>query len=149
MILYHRGLIRTREALMLEHWTTDKAAGHLGLLLATIALIALPACQKKASESRSADEIYTQRCARCHGTEGRGDGPAAASLGARPRDFTAPTWQAGRDDRRIAKAIVEGGEAVGVSALMPPHPDLRDRSIELVAHIRALGTPMSATPTTR
>jgi|GEM_PF-598123 cytochrome c oxidase cbb3-type subunit 2 len=32
--------------------------------------------------------IYAQRCAVCHGPDGRGNGPAAPSLIPRPRDFT-------------------------------------------------------------
>jgi cytochrome c553 len=33
-------------------------------------------------------QIYIQRCAVCHGPDGRGNGPAAPSLIPRPRDFT-------------------------------------------------------------
>jgi mono/diheme cytochrome c family protein len=32
--------------------------------------------------------IYTARCAMCHGSDGKGDGPYAALLSPRPRDFT-------------------------------------------------------------
>ncbi|MGQ0551060.1 MAG: c-type cytochrome, partial [Armatimonadota bacterium] len=32
--------------------------------------------------------VYAQRCAVCHGPDGRGNGPAAPSLIPRPRDFT-------------------------------------------------------------
>jgi mono/diheme cytochrome c family protein len=32
--------------------------------------------------------LYRERCATCHGAEGRGDGPAAGLLSPRPRDFT-------------------------------------------------------------
>src|SRR5262249_8371441 len=32
--------------------------------------------------------VYAQRCAVCHGPDGRGNGPAAPSLVPRPRDFT-------------------------------------------------------------
>lgn len=32
--------------------------------------------------------VYAQRCAVCHGPDGRGNGPAAPSLAPRPRDFT-------------------------------------------------------------
>lgn len=33
-------------------------------------------------------ELYAKHCAGCHGDEGRGNGPAAAFLSIRPRDFT-------------------------------------------------------------
>lgn len=32
--------------------------------------------------------IYEKKCALCHGTEGKGDGPGAAHLDPKPRDFT-------------------------------------------------------------
>ncbi|HXX62388.1 MAG TPA: c-type cytochrome, partial [Bacteroidota bacterium] len=34
-------------------------------------------------------EIYNAKCVECHGRDGKGDGPAAAILSPRPRDFTA------------------------------------------------------------
>jgi copper resistance protein D len=34
--------------------------------------------------------LYTKNCALCHGTNGKGDGPAAAALPIRPADLTAP-----------------------------------------------------------
>ncbi|MFQ5615979.1 MAG: c-type cytochrome [Anaerolineales bacterium] len=34
------------------------------------------------------EQIYRERCAICHGPDGRGDGAAAASMIPRPRDFT-------------------------------------------------------------
>ena len=34
--------------------------------------------------------LYAENCALCHGVDGKGDGPAAASLTVRPADLTAP-----------------------------------------------------------
>jgi cytochrome c oxidase cbb3-type subunit 2 len=39
------------------------------------------------------EEVYRQRCAGCHGREGHGNGPAAAFLSPRPRDFTAGVFK--------------------------------------------------------
>ena len=33
-------------------------------------------------------QVYVEKCALCHGTEGKGDGPAAATSSPRPRNFT-------------------------------------------------------------
>lgn len=35
-----------------------------------------------------AEAIYRRYCASCHGTDGRGDGPAAGALNPRPTDLT-------------------------------------------------------------
>jgi mono/diheme cytochrome c family protein len=44
--------------------------------------------------AQSGQEIYNNRCAMCHGADGRGNGPAAAALSPSPADFnTASFWQ--------------------------------------------------------
>jgi DMSO reductase family type II enzyme heme b subunit len=41
-----------------------------------------------ASDAGGAKALYGQKCALCHGEEGKGDGPGAATLDPKPRDFT-------------------------------------------------------------
>lgn len=71
-----------------------------------------------------AAEIFTQRCATCHGADGSGNGPAAAALNPKPRNYADAAWQASVTDEKLATTIVKGGAAVGLSPLMPPNPDL-------------------------
>jgi hypothetical protein len=68
--------------------------------------------------------VYTLRCASCHGTHGRGDGPLASSLSPPPRDLGDAAWQARIDDTYLRKVIVNGGYGVGLSKQMPGSPDL-------------------------
>lgn len=79
---------------------------------------------KNAAVTAKAEQVWKTRCETCHGKDGRGNGPGAAALNPKPRSFTDPKWQASVDDARIAKVIVEGGAAVGLSATMAPNPDL-------------------------
>lgn len=86
--------------------------------------------------------LFKTRCATCHGEQGRGDGPAAAGLNPKPRDYRDPAWQKSVTDEALRTVIVEGGMAVGKSALMPPNPDLKNKPevvAELVKIIRGLG----------
>jgi mono/diheme cytochrome c family protein len=88
-----------------------------------------------------AADIFESRCVACHGLEGHGDGPAAANLKPRPRDFHNAKWQKSINDATIARAIVSGGQAVGVSSEMAANPDLEDEPAvvaALVEHVRAL-----------
>jgi mono/diheme cytochrome c family protein len=39
-------------------------------------------------DAATGPRIFAERCAVCHGPDGRGNGPAAPSLIPRPRDFT-------------------------------------------------------------
>ncbi|MFQ5628116.1 MAG: c-type cytochrome [bacterium] len=59
--------------------------------LISLTLSASVAIAQDASEDKSIVEgkkIYEQKCAHCHGVEGKGDGSAAERLNPRPRDFT-------------------------------------------------------------
>lgn len=89
-----------------------------------------------------ADQIFDERCAACHGADGRGNGPGAAALHPKPINFHNVNWQRSTTDDQIAKAIVEGGAAVGMSTEMAPNPDLADEPAvvkALVVHVRELG----------
>lgn len=101
----------------------------------TAALI--PACNNPDPSAPIAD-VWRDRCAKCHGDSGRGDGDAAERLDPKPRDLSDPLWQSARTDKMIADTIVLGGAAIGRSSLMPPHADLAPRRAELVEWVRAL-----------
>ncbi len=88
-----------------------------------------------------AENIFSTRCATCHGPQGGGDGPGSAGLNPKPRNFHLAAWQGSVTDQHINTIIVSGGPAVGKSAAMPPNPDLQSKPevvAALVAHIRAL-----------
>jgi mono/diheme cytochrome c family protein len=87
-----------------------------------------------------AEQIFSQRCSVCHGMGGKGDGPGAAALNPKPQNYTDAKFQAEVTDDTIAKAIVEGGQAVGKSPLMAPNADLKDKPDvvkALVAKVRS------------
>ncbi len=89
-----------------------------------------------------ARDIFSERCATCHGANGKGDGPAAANLKPKPIDFHSQNWQKSITDDSITKAIVFGGRAVGKSGQMAPNPDLENEPAivaALVEKIRGWG----------
>lgn len=89
-----------------------------------------------------AQTYFKTICAGCHGADGKGNGPAAAALNPRPRDFTDAKWQASVTDQHIRDTIAKGGAAVGKSALMPPQTALAEDPAELdamVKYVRSLG----------
>jgi cytochrome c553 len=90
----------------------------------------------------SAETIFSTRCATCHGPDGKGNGPAAAALNPKPRDYTDPVWQKSVTDEQIKKTIVGGGASVGKSPLMVPNPDLAGKDLildGLVKIVRGFG----------
>jgi len=53
-------------------------------------------------------EVYTQNCVACHGPQGLGDGPAAAALNPKPRDFTSGIWKAGGAPSQVFQTLTKG-----------------------------------------
>ena len=110
-------------------------------------MLALTACGKGeagptgAAATAEATAVFSSRCATCHGLQGRGDGPAAASLAPKPRSFHDAAWQQSVSDDHLSKVILFGGSALGKSPTMPPNPDLSSRPevvSELIKQIRGM-----------
>ena len=74
----------------------------------------------------AAHQLFGQLCATCHGQDGTGNGPAAASLNPKPRNYTDAAWQASVTDDDLKKTILLGGQGVGKSPMMPGQPQLKD-----------------------
>src|SRR5712691_3621560 len=95
--------------------------------------------------------VYAQRCAVCHGPDGRGNGPAAPSLIPRPRDFTlglfkfksTPHGQPPTDDD--LKQIVASGLP---ASAMPYFRDLLSESEirAVVAQVKQFSSAFSGAP---
>jgi len=75
--------------------------------------------------------VYASRCAVCHGPTGRGDGPGARGLVPRPRDFVAKPPD--RSPAELSAIIRDGGARHGLSAAMPPNPDLSEAELRELA----------------
>jgi len=105
-----------------------------GLLL--LPLLALASTALAAPNGKVTFETY---CAACHGLQGRGDGPASASLQPKPRNFTDQTWWEGRENAAIVAVVTKGGAANGLSPLMPAWGGaLKDKEIDaVVAYLRS------------
>lgn len=86
-----------------------------------------------AADRKEAHQTFTTRCAACHGQFGRGDGPGAAGLNPKPRNYADAAWQKATTDEEIEKAIVYGGAAVGKSPQMVANPDLQAKPGVVVA----------------
>ncbi len=93
---------------------------------------------KQAGEEdiKKGKELFVRNCSACHGTEGKGDGPAGAALNPKPRDFTKlEGWKNGPDIVNLYKTLQEGVAGTGMTAyeFLPP----TDR-ISIIHYIRTL-----------
>lgn len=86
--------------------------------------------------------MFESICATCHGISGQGNGQAASSLPVKPRNYTDAAWQASVTDDQIKQIIIQGGQAMGKSPLMPANPELAkdtEKLDGLLKIIRAFG----------
>lgn len=86
-------------------------------------------------DSPEGGRLFKQHCAACHGSEGRGNGPAAIALEVRPRDFRnepfryVSTLESVPTQADLIQSI-RSGRRFGE---MPAHPQLTDPEIRLLA----------------
>ncbi len=85
-------------------------------------------------------KVHVDNCLRCHGAQGRGDGPAAQLLKTKPANWTDKKKMSGLSDAYLYKIISGGGGAVGKSTLMPGFKGkLNDSQIrDVISFIRSL-----------
>lgn len=87
--------------------------------------------------------LYEKHCASCHGPEGRGDGPTAAQLNPRPRDFAGNDRHFGTSPAELRHVITHGVPKTAMTGYRPVFDgDLDD----LVAYVQSLPSP-SGLPT--
>ena len=93
----------------------------------------------QAGNAADSDSTYQKSCATCHGRDGRGDGPAASALSPKPQDFRDCSRMSAFSDQTLFDAVKGGGQAVGLSPLMPAWGgSLSDEQITgLVQYIRS------------
>ena len=113
-------------------------ASALALGLARATAVADPA-PESAARGRA---VFEERCASCHGSAGRGDGPALAGSPIRPPDFTDCRFAAREPDADFLAVAHGGGPARGFSPLMPPHGEAVPEAAlrDAIAHVRTLCT---------
>jgi cytochrome c553 len=101
------------------------------IVLLTAILVAVPA----AVLAGDAKSLYEKDCAKCHGTDGKGDTKMGKKLGA--KDYTDAKVQAELKDDAAFKAIKEGLKDKEGKVLMKPAEGTSDDDIKaLVAYMR-------------
>jgi mono/diheme cytochrome c family protein len=115
----------------------------LRLVLALV-LVAGAFCQaanaQTKGDAKAGKAKYELLCAACHGTGGKGDGPAAAGLNPKPADLSDRDYLSTLSDQYLFEVIKEGGSQVKKSPLMPAwRAALSDKEIaSVITYLRGL-----------
>ena len=88
-----------------------------------------------ASDLANGKKVYVDKCARCHGNSGKGDGRLAETFEKKPGDYTDKNRMGEFTDAQLKKIAQEG---------KPPMPAYRGRISDkdlddVIAYIRTLG----------
>jgi len=92
---------------------------------------------------KDAREIFTARCATCHGIDGKGQTTVGKNLYPKPPDLRLPQTQ-NLSDGQIHYIIQNGVRLTGMPAWGNPHEEQDDASWKLVLFIRDLRQPTAA-----
>src|SRR5437899_12665605 len=102
------------------------------LVALSIILSALAVASAQAGDTK---ELYEKQCAKCHGSDGKGDTKMGKKLGA--KDYTDAKVQAELKDDQAFKSIKEGLKDKDGKVLMKPQEGASDQDIkDLVAYMR-------------
>ena len=77
------------------------------LLVLVVAVTGTTALAARAADV--GERVYAERCSGCHGDDGKGDGPAAAALVPRPRNFHDTAFWRERKPEEL-KTIIKRGK---------------------------------------
>ena len=101
----------------------------IGLVL----LASLPAVAWGGTEEGRA--LYVAKCQACHGTTGKGDGPASRALPKKPKDFTTAEFWSSTTDARLEAVILNGLPGTIMRGFGPMAPE---QLSDLVAYLKSL-----------
>jgi len=98
---------------------------------------ATPAPAANAPVELDGAKIYAEKCALCHGPNGKGDGPGGAALNPKPRDHTDGKYMNARTDEQLLEVIHNG------KGSMPAWKGIltEDQMKAVLQHVRSLAVP--------
>lgn len=79
-------------------------------VLLVLLMIGGPIALAQADDAGQA--VYQRHCASCHGQDGKGDGPAASTLPAKPTDFTNKKFWSDDVHKKIQDAVINGHKSM-------------------------------------
>jgi len=117
----------------------SKSISFISLAFVVLWSVQAPGAEEKTEGRR----LYLTYCSGCHGESGKGNGPAASSLPAKPANHTDGKVMNQLPDKELMEIISKGGAAAGKSPIMPSWgAQLKEKQVkEIISYIRSLAVP--------
>jgi mono/diheme cytochrome c family protein len=105
-----------------------------------LAIGAVQAVWAQSSVENGAKAYVELKCAKCHGTDGKGGGKTAEKMKLKMTDWTDQAAMSAMTNPYLEEIIMKGGKAVGKSNRMPPygHKASAEQIKDIVAYTRSL-----------
>ena len=110
--------------------------------VAAVIAVVLSSAESVAQEKSEGKKLYLTYCSGCHGESGKGDGPAAKALPAKPANHTDGAVMNQLSDKYLFDIITKGGASAKKSPVMPAWGNLKEKQVrEIIEYIRSLASP--------
>jgi mono/diheme cytochrome c family protein len=95
------------------------------------------------ADVKRGEEVYKSLCWTCHGSYGRGDGPAAKFLAYPPPDLTDPRVLGEKSDQQMLNSLIEGKDQTGSShrTMVIGEVLQKEALLDAIAYMRTLSVP--------
>jgi mono/diheme cytochrome c family protein len=103
-----------------------------GLIAIGLGLSLTSASPAGAADLNNGKKAYADKCARCHGNTGKGDGPKAETLEKKPADYTDKKKMSEFTDAQLKKITLDGKQPMPAYQGKMSDKDLDD----VIAYIR-------------
>lgn len=118
--------------------------------MAAVIAVVLSSRESVAQEKSEGKKLYLTYCSGCHGKTGKGDGPAAKVLPAKPANHTDGTVMNQLSDKYLFDIITKGGASAKKSPVMPAWGNLKEKQVrEIIEYIRSLASAKNKAPETQ
>jgi cytochrome c oxidase cbb3-type subunit 3 len=103
--------------------------------------IILPWGPAQGADLDAGKSTFSQKCSKCHGDSGKGDGKVAVKMKLKMADYTNKTEMAKLTDEYLKEITLKGGKALKKDPKMPAYDQkLTEAEIDnTLAYIRSLG----------
>ena len=107
----------------------------VAVMILVLGMAAISLAEMK-GDAAAGKMLFEKNCVLCHGKEGKGDGPAAAALNPKPKNFADPAVVA-KSDKELFDTITKGRPGTPMASFEKTLTE--QERWDILAYVRSLG----------